>query len=278
VKERLSIPEGLKGGVHFHTSAAHHLAMHRHEELELNLVTRGTGAYLLDNRKYLLRPRTLVWLFEGQNHLLLEQSPDFQMWIGVFSRRMLEECCTTEATQVLLKSNPPGAFCKPIPASDCAALDRFCSITFPPRPEPELYNAALGYFLMAAWSAYTRADLTLETSDVHPAVERAARLLRDRPELDDVDALAAEAGLSPSHLSRLFRRQIGEGLVEFRNRQRLERFLTIYGGGQRRTMLSAALKAGFGSYAQFHRVFRRSFGYSPGEHRRRMTAFDRPAP
>ena len=70
-------------------------------------------------------------------------------------------------------------------------------------------------------------------------------------------------------MSRLFKQQTGVALVDFRNRQRVEKFLDFYGTGQRRTMLDAALEAGFGSYAQFHRVFKRVRGCSPVEHRRK---------
>jgi AraC-like DNA-binding protein len=33
-------------------------------------------------------------------------------------------------------------------------------------------------------------------------------------------------------------------------------------------MLDAALEAGFGSYPQFHRIFKRVMGRSPGKYRR----------
>jgi transcriptional regulator GlxA family with amidase domain len=58
-------------------------------------------------------------------------------------------------------------------------------------------------------------------------------------------------------------------ITEFRNRVGVERFLEIYGDGSARTLLDAALEAGFGSYPQFHRVFRNIAGYAPREHRRR---------
>jgi hypothetical protein len=61
----------------------------------------------------------------------------------------------------------------------------------------------------------------------------------------------------------LFKQQTGVALVDFRNRQRVEKFLAIYRTGQRTTMLDAALEAGFGSYPQFHRVFKRVMGCSP---------------
>jgi AraC-like DNA-binding protein len=65
----------------------------------------------------------------------------------------------------------------------------------------------------------------------------------------------------------LFKQQTGVALVDFRNRQRIERFLELYGTGQRRKMSDAALDAGFGSYPQFHRIFKRVIGCSPGNYR-----------
>jgi AraC-like DNA-binding protein len=69
--------------------------------------------------------------------------------------------------------------------------------------------------------------------------------------------------LSSSHLSRTFKEQTGVSISRFRNEQRLQRFLRIYGRVRRTTALAAALEAGFGSYAQFHRVFREQTGRSP---------------
>jgi AraC-like DNA-binding protein len=67
--------------------------------------------------------------------------------------------------------------------------------------------------------------------------------------------IAAQLEISLSHLSRLFRTEMGMSLVEYRNRLRLDRFEVLLDRG-RTNLLEAALAAGFGSYAQFHRVFR----------------------
>jgi transcriptional regulator GlxA family with amidase domain len=58
---------------------------------------------------------------------------------------------------------------------------------------------------------------------------------------------------------------MGVSLVGYKNRLRLERFFTLVhpGGGN---LLQAALDAGFGSYAQFHRVFRDLLGTTPREY------------
>ncbi len=81
----------------------------------------------------------------------------------------------------------------------------------------------------------------------------------------DGQALAKRLGVNASKLARTFKAEMGSSLVEYRNRMRLERFLGLVdrGGGN---LLEAALDAGFGSYAQFHRVFRAMLGATPKEY------------
>ena len=66
--------------------------------------------------------------------------------------------------------------------------------------------------------------------------------------------IAARLDLSLSRLARVFKAEMGMSLVEYRNRLRLDRFAVLLDRG-RTNLLEAALAAGFGSYAQFHRVF-----------------------
>jgi AraC-like DNA-binding protein len=74
--------------------------------------------------------------------------------------------------------------------------------------------------------------------------------------------LARQHGVSVSRLARAFKLETGMSIVEHRNRLRLRRFFQLVEGGQ--GLLPAALGAGFGSYAQFHRVFRAEHKRSPG--------------
>jgi AraC-like DNA-binding protein len=131
--------------------------------------------------------------------------------------------------------------------------------------QPGLFNAGLAWAFLSAWQQFEQAA-DVPVHDVHPAVEKAARLIRDENVSLKLEELAQRSGLSPHRLSRLFKQQTGIALADFRNRERLERFLQFYGAGQRVTMLVAALEAGFGSYAQFHRVFKRVTGRSPRAH------------
>jgi AraC-like DNA-binding protein len=64
-------------------------------------------------------------------------------------------------------------------------------------------------------------------------------------------------------LAKHFRREVGVSLLDYRNRLRIERFLEL--ARESGNLLQAALDAGFGSYAQFHRVFRQQIGVTPKE-------------
>ena len=109
-------------------------------------------------------------------------------------------------------------------------------------------------------------------SPSHPAVEKAVRLLQDEAEPENVAALARRVGLSPGHLSRLFAAQTGLSLTDYRNQQRLDRFLRGLRPGVCVNLGRAALEAGFGSYAQFHTVFTRRMGCSPVDYCRSLTS------
>ena len=67
--------------------------------------------------------------------------------------------------------------------------------------------------------------------------------------------IAARLDISLSRLARVFKAELGMSLVAYRNRLRMERFSALVDQGHT-NLLGAALAAGFGSYAQFHRVFR----------------------
>lgn len=98
----------------------------------------------------------------------------------------------------------------------------------------------------------------------HPAVASAVRMLTDDPSLRGGD-IAKKIGVSLSRLARVFKSDTGVSLVDFRNQLRLERFLSLVDSGSN-NLLEAAYAAGFGSYSQFHRVFRALRGASPRDY------------
>lgn len=94
--------------------------------------------------------------------------------------------------------------------------------------------------------------------------QRALRALEEDPVITG-ERIAQEIGISPGHLARSFKSEMGISLVEYRNRLRIERFLRAVQNGNE-SLLRAARDAGFGSYAQFFRVYRKLLGTTPREH------------
>jgi AraC-like DNA-binding protein len=94
-------------------------------------------------------------------------------------------------------------------------------------------------------------------------IERILRTLNEDLPITG-ERLAGELGVSAGHLARAFKREMGVSLVDYRNRKRLDRFFEIIQRmGNTSNLLDAALEAGFGSYAQFHRVYRKFLGTTP---------------
>jgi AraC-like DNA-binding protein len=252
--EDLGLRVGVVGRVARHAAADGPPRAHRHDELEFNLVVRGSACYLLGERRYELTPGTLTWLFPGQRHVLVDESPDHELWWAVFRPSLVAQTASTPQTRPLLQHDPVGEFSRRLEAPRVPRLDALLrELLHAETADDALLNAGLAYLLVVAWRAFLDSDDVVAGVDVHPAVEAVARRLQSDPRAGDLASLARAAGLSPSHLSRIFKAQTGVSITRFRNRRRLERFTLLYSHG-RTTALAAALEAGFGSYAQFYRV------------------------
>jgi len=253
--------------------------IHRHNELEFNLVTRGRARYLLRDRQYHLRPGSLIWLFPEHDHVLLDRSPDYAHWIACFRPSMLASACISQETRALMETNPSGWFCEQISAEVARTIGRVLyELRSMEDAESDLFNAGLRYALLAAWRAFRRVDHAETTRDevgMHPAVLRAVQLVRSMAISEVADEqnlsvchIAERCDISADHLARLFKRDLGMGIVEFRNHERLRSFVRLYGNGRSRTLLETAIRVGFGSYAQFSRVFIEQMGVTPAQYRR----------
>lgn len=269
--EKFNLPKKSHGAVWFYRarSAPVH-PMHKHSELELNLVTAGRASYILGDRRYELRANDLIWLFPAQEHQLIDRSTDYEMWIVVFTPAALRAAVQGSSASVLLEKDPAGRFCKSLSRPDAQALGQLCQELHGDDGNLPVFNSGLRYLLLRGWQRFASTEGMPDYQTLHPAVENALQMLRRGESDESLSRLSRRAGLSSARLSRRFKQEVGLGIAEYRNRLRLERFLDGYGTGHRVTALAAALEAGFHSYAQFHRVFTRLMGHSPAEHRRRM--------
>jgi AraC-like DNA-binding protein len=267
MKVDLAIPPEADGFAGLAPATRARYASHHHDELEVNLVLTGRAAYLMRDERIPLIPGSMIWLFPRQEHVLIDRSPDFSMWVVVFKPKLVDRHTRHPLRRILRSADPGEIFCRQIDPRAVAHLDCAYAGGVREGADLELRNTALAYALVASWQAYQFSQEPVPRTGVHPAVARAARLISESADPLPLGPLARRAGLSPARLSRLFKRQTGVSLTAYRQKKCLERFLRLYDTGARFSLTEAALQAGFGSYPQFHRVFRRVMGRSPAAYR-----------
>jgi two-component system, response regulator YesN len=130
-------------------------------------------------------------------------------------------------------------------------------------------GSARSLVLLSIASSQDRSESAAREDGAPPGATaaRALELMEARYAEDlSLDGVAAELGVSPSHLSRLLGRQAGLGFADCLGRLRVEKAKAFLCAG-RTSVKEAAAMVGFRDPAYFARVFRRFSGKSPAEYR-----------
>jgi len=222
---------------------------HFHLEPELNLVVRGRAVFGVGRRILSVGQGELLTFPSGQDHVLLDASPDLYLYAVGLDPAFSAEVLKIEGGAVLplhVKLGEP----------DLAALvDRAAAIV--DRHGVDQFAAELwerAHWLGARSGPGAR-------SATHVLTRRALQVLATAPELG-LDTLADRLRAHPSEVSRHFHRDLGLTLVRYRMRLRLLHLIRLVDAGERDLMTSAAA-AGFGSYSQCHRMFQSELGCAP---------------
>ncbi|MEI6034673.1 MAG: AraC family transcriptional regulator [Verrucomicrobiae bacterium] len=263
------------------------LRSHHHAELELNLVARGTITYLADGRRFTFGPRSLLWMFPAQEHQLVDRSNDAQNYVAVFKPDLIERSCHGKVSQGLKRKKARGktvlhtildpetyVFLRQL--MDCVMEGSLDSDTLNRESgfgagsgfryrhsDPDGLNAGLHHLLLLCWR-FQQADASRHSAvALHPSISKAIQVLGDDAWSGTLGQISRECGLSETHFSRLFAAQVGVPFNRYRNSLRLARFWERFRKPARPTIIEAVYSAGFGSYAQFFKVFSDAYGQGP---------------
>ncbi len=233
-------------------------APRRHAELVALLAVSGRMRYLIDEHIVTLGPGSLLWAHSDQSHLLLSESANFDMWVLVIAQNVLRP---RHLYPPRLAANLDTALGVRILSP--AAVEELAGIaaTLRRSEDPDLMTAGLRWWTARAWESWCEAE-SMAGAAVHPAVRRAAEIIRAEPHLP-LSAVATRAGLSASRLGRVFKSETGHSLTEYRTERRLAQVDSAMSETRAIGLTTAALDAGFGSYAQFYRVFVGARGVNP---------------
>jgi AraC-like DNA-binding protein len=265
------------------------LRSHRHVELELNLVVEGTITYVVRGRRFTFGKRTLLWMFPAQEHQLVDRTSDAQYCVAVFKPELIRDACRSSRYDDLKRSNlkgeervlhtvlEPAAFdlvkrtmdTLMVGGLDPDVLNREAGFGVTSdfsfeHGDPDALNAGLRHLLLLGWRYQLAGGVSGTAVALHPAVMKALGVLGKGVWDGGLGELARHCGVSEAYLSRVFAKQMGVSLGRYRNSVRLGRFLELCRQPGHKTMLEAAYAAGFGSYAQFYKVFVQAYGIGPG--------------
>jgi hypothetical protein len=263
------------------------LKPHHHAELELNVVVRGSITYVVGGRRFTFGQRTLLWMYPRQEHQLVDRTEDAQYFVAVFKPALIRQAAggagyaglrrkDAEVEGVLSSQLDPEGFDLVRRTMELALADGMdpdvlnreagfgvgSDFTFE-HGDPDALNAALRHLLLLCWRYQRGRVASANTVELHPAVRRALELLGQGDWDADLACLAKRCGVSDAYLSRVFARQVGVPLSRYRNSVRLGRFLELRRAGDGRTLTELVFAAGFGSYAQFYKIFMQAYGQGP---------------
>ncbi len=91
--------------------------------------------------------------------------------------------------------------------------------------------------------------------------------LSENPSLNDI---AQAAYVTPHHLSYLFKKQVGIGIADYMNQQKILRTAELLSDSSL-SILDIALQSGFTSKSNFYRVFKEYYGVTPQQMRDALT-------
>jgi len=273
--QRLKIPDGWRGSVWQYSSHARLIESHRHDELEFNYVTQGEIDYLVGEQLVRLTVGSLLWLLPGHEHVLTRRSQDTTMWIAVFRQNLLpQRGGRPELRQLWTQTE--GFRLVQIAGREYERLDQQCALIQSFQGSATGRNGGLAFLLEHAWAMTASREAQPPGAVIHPAVTRAVAWLRESPTRPDLASTARQVGLSATHFSRRFHEALGVTFRDFQQRLLVERAMALLVNHPEWSMTEAAFEAGFGSYPQFHRTFRRITGLGPRAWRRRALMSEHP--
>ncbi|MFL5307579.1 MAG: helix-turn-helix domain-containing protein [Polyangia bacterium] len=273
------LPTRARGHVWRHRPATRR-PRHFHAEPELNLITAGTARFGMGDLAIDVGPGDLLWWPPGQDHVLLDASADFDLFVvGV----------TPELSDRVLGGDGATAHAAParvrLPREVLAGLQSICAAS-PDQPDlstedpivierrvgdlwriahqargvsirQEPWEGSLNLPRRLRWAKPSSVNTTYR----HVLTRRALTRLLQRPDITRAE-IAQAIRADPTEVSRHFHRDMGLTLGGYRTRLRLLRFVQGVDDGAP-SLMAAALDAGFGSYAQCHRAFQQTFGCPP---------------
>lgn len=254
--------------------------MHNHYCLEINFCMKGTGEYLIDGECCPICSEDIFIINNMEYHMARNLSGDLDLMVLVFQPELILAGSSDYQYIRAFYEWKPG-FKHRLPG-EVFATDEIREILLDIQEEWNARKA--GWRLMVKSRLLMVLDLIYRRFEAVEGYEKeffrfqsgymkllpAVSYMEEHyAESISLSVLAQEAHMSKNYFSSLFSEIMNCTVSEYLLRMRLRNACTrlITGEG---SILTAAMESGFGNISYFNRVFRRMYGISPGEYRKRM--------
>jgi AraC-like DNA-binding protein len=242
---------------------------HRHNDLELNIAQQGGVTYVFAGRRVRLEAGQAMLFWAASPHQLTERDPGTHMhWLTFPLGWLLRQQLPKELVKPLLRGDVLRTPSRP---QDCDAMvqwqtDLRAGGQWPVVVLLEL-EARLRRFAAAAQPL--RASNGRRTLPAGKAEQIAQLLSEHFAEPVRIDALARQVHLHPNYAMQVFRESFGVSIVEYLTQQRVAHAQQLLASSNL-SVLTIALRSGFGSSSQFYEAFKRICGMTPLAYRRML--------
>ena len=231
-------------------------SVHYHDAYEIYLLERGERNYLIDGRLIPLTDRQIVLIRPYELHST-DGSP-YSRYVLYFKEAYLDRYFSPEGKAALLSLFERR---KLTPDAECYARLIALLLTLNGRHDDFLlFGEILRLLLLCRDESHHSEEESL-------IARVTAYLGQNYLTFGGLDELAAHFFVTKSHLCRLFKRETGLSVITYVNTQKLQRASEELRFG-RKSIKRIAADCGFHSSMYFCKLFRESFGLSPGEYRK----------
>jgi AraC family transcriptional regulator, melibiose operon regulatory protein len=276
---------------------------HRHNDLELNLVERGSVVYFFGGRRYVFPQGSLVLFWAIAPHQLVECEEHTHMhWLTLPLSWFLHQHWPKPFRRAVLQCNPVFEYNAPLrdvdlfkqwqnDLTDQRYKHRFQRASagknnHEPRSTTQQHASNIDILrqqeisqivLLEAEARLRRmakagGDPPLPAPLAHnltQAEKIAAFLAEQYLEPVSVNDAAQAVGLHPNYAMNIFRKAYGQTMVEYLTQCRIAYAQQMLVTSDR-NVLEIALQSGFGSVSQFYTAFKRLCGLSPRAYRQSL--------
>ena len=231
-----------------------------HSNIEILLVTEGSGAVQYGKRRISLTEGDIVVVNSGVLHRLYSDvgisynftiiDDDFCRENGINTSLInFDECFRDEGTKTLFEN--------------CIECRKAYSKLQSPIAAAKLRSAILALLIDVAERHSLPEEMSADSSSPSELyVKRAIEYVNDNyTHRITLDEIASLCGITKFHLGREFKRMTGQSLFAYLNTLRCKQAQTVLDEGK--TVTEAALESGFESLSYFSRTYKKLMGVSP---------------